>query len=327
MLIESNKNELPIKQLIDLLERTFLTKTSDESNLLQAHSSLLVEEEDSLKSENAKQNLDGVLSSPEKTVEPLNKKNMCFPLVNTDFNVQHSNSESRKDVKELLHQQVSGRSFSHTLKSLARGIGYQYERDLLKLFNDENKLEFRDWAHAKQLKPLLMEALQLNISDDLTKKLDAILQRITGQQLLSSHQYGPVHQTVFVIPIKLGGLETDVTMQWEGKRKEDGKLDENHCRVIFYLQLLSLNEVMIDVQVQNRIISIRVINEFEHPIHLTSSLQPVLKEALLQLNYQLSSFKWSKISKSNQEGSNLQTFSKNTYSENQGPYKGVDIRI
>ncbi|MCD8502728.1 MAG: hypothetical protein LRY71_15015 [Bacillaceae bacterium] len=230
-----------------------------------------------------------------------------------------------KGNDSLLKQQLTSNIILQQLITRSKEIGFQYEKDLVSLLN-ENEFKSKSEHLMGQLKPLLIEALELTLSVELMKKLETVLQRITGQQLLSTEQYGPVHQISYTLPIKLGAFETDVNIQWEAKRKENGKLDESHCRIIFYLHLLHLNEVMIDVQVQNRIISIHVFNEFEHPVPLTNSLQPFLKEALQTMNYQLSSLKWTKVSETaQQKGKKAQTVPKAVY-ENR-LYKGVDFRV
>lgn len=50
-------------------------------------------------------------------------------------------------------------------------------------------------------------------------------------------------------------------MEW--KNEKDGKIDSNYARILFYLNLEALKETVIDMQVQNRIVSIYVYNELE----------------------------------------------------------------
>ena len=54
----------------------------------------------------------------------------------------------------------------------------------------------------------------------------------------------------------------DLTLQWNGRRKANSnEIDPAFCRVLFYLELETLQETFVDMQVQNRIITITVMNE------------------------------------------------------------------
>ena len=43
--------------------------------------------------------------------------------------------------------------------------------------------------------------------------------------------------------------------------KEDGKIDPDFARILFYLDLESINKTVIDMQVQNRVVTVTVFNE------------------------------------------------------------------
>lgn len=228
-----------------------------------------------------------------------------------------------------LHQDQNIQSNEHSqsltlqFSNLIKNIGYQYERDVFQFLNKKESESVMT-----QLKSQLIHAAQLDMPNDIKEKVETILQRITGQQLLSSSQDGPVHQTTIVLPLQLGKSETDVTIQWEGKREENGKLDPDHCRVIFYLELENLNEIMMDVQVQNRVLSVQIFNEFSQPVHLMNAFQPILKESLQHLDYNLSSIKWTKTSNEHKEKNSKSPnlLAKNNYYGTK-LYQGVDIRI
>ena len=61
--------------------------------------------------------------------------------------------------------------------------------------------------------------------------------------------------------MNIGNYETDVTLQWSGRKRKDGSIDPDYCRILFYLDLEQLKETVIDMQVQNRVIKISVLNE------------------------------------------------------------------
>ncbi len=84
--------------------------------------------------------------------------------------------------------------------------------------------------------------------------------RMNGMQLLSGEN-GHQHQLIMQVPLDFFGKQMDATLQWNGRMKEDGKIDANFARVLFYLNMESLKETVIDMQVQNRIVTINVFND------------------------------------------------------------------
>ena len=60
-------------------------------------------------------------------------------------------------------------------------------------------------------------------------------------------------------------------LPWSGKVecKKNGKIDPEFARIMFYLQLEALEETVIDMQVQNRIVTI---NLYNHDTHLQTQL-------------------------------------------------------
>ncbi|MFZ4454136.1 hypothetical protein [Salibacterium aidingense] len=148
---------------------------------------------------------------------------------------------------------------------------------------------------------------------------EALLHKISGQQLLAQDQNGNLHQTVLQLPLSLGGFQTDATVQWEGRKQKDGALHPDHCRILFYLDMEYLGETIADVQIQNRTVTVNVFNEKEKPALLLDLLQPYLKERLEEQHYTLNAVHWKQAG----EDSNRL---KDVYESYTG-FEGVDVRI
>ena len=76
-----------------------------------------------------------------------------------------------------------------------------------------------------------------------------------------SGENGPQHQLLMQVPLEFLGKKMDATLEWNGRMKEDGKIDSDFARIMFYLKLDTLNETVVDMQVQNRIVTITVYND------------------------------------------------------------------
>jgi hypothetical protein len=112
-----------------------------------------------------------------------------------------------------------------------------------------------------------------------------------------------------------------MTMQWEGHKREDGQLDASYCRILFYLTLERLEETIVDLQIQNRVVTISIFNEKAKPKILLELLYPALKKALGEYDYQLLSVSWKQISDIQEEKG------KPSFQQPIVGYQGVDLRI
>lgn len=136
------------------------------------------------------------------------------------------------------------------------------------------------------LKPLLMQLKNESHGAGINELADQVLNRITAQQLMS-HDAGPIQQLFMQIP--LPNHQSDLTVEWSGRRTKDGHIDPNYCRILFYLDLAQLKETVVDMQIQNRIVKVSVFNQnakvLEQAAHPFVTL---LRDKLEQQEYKLS---------------------------------------
>ncbi len=211
----------------------------------------------------------------------------------------------------------SGKDVTQFFKQTVEALGLHYEHDISILEKDqivENKL--------LSLKPLLMKALEETSDSQLKEKMDQLLTRITGHQLINSGQDGQFQQLLLQLPILLGNYSTDVRFKWVGKKQQNGQIDPDYCRILFYLELEHLREMLVDVHVQNRIVNIQIYNENPKLNPVIKSVQQLLKEKLENLQYHLSSIIVS--TKNNENKKNIASEKLSTFSPSMN---GVDIKI
>ncbi|WP_227935793.1 hypothetical protein [Alkalihalobacillus deserti] len=229
--------------------------------------------------------------------------------------------EERAILQQVLESATSFSSSEKTagshLKSILSMLGLQYEHDVTRFLQGDGE---RESIHSERLKGLLLSLQQQDLPQTIKDQVNQTLLRITGQQLLLQEQTGPFHHMLFQLPIALGSYQTELTMQWQGKKNEEGELDPTFCRVLFYLTLERLQETVIDLQIQNRVVTVTVYNEEDKPHALIDLLSPSLKRALAKQDYQLSSIIWKKISEQ-QEKRPASVY------QPRNSYQGVDIRI
>ena len=176
---------------------------------------------------------------------------------------------------------VDSKAMEQAIKSVIKGLGLNYEPQLASKAADIQQL-------AQSLKPQLMLLLQdAQTPPALRESADLLLARMNGMTLLSGEN-GPQHQLVMQVPLDFLGKRMDATLQWNGRMKDDGKIDADYARVLFYLTMESLQETVIDMQVQNRIVTINIFNDHADLASLATPFKETLRAGLAEKGYQLS---------------------------------------
>lgn len=211
--------------------------------------------------------------------------------------------------------------FVQYLKVMLQQMGLTYEQELvhfLKYPKDDQNI------NRESLKPLLIDFLKEQPTGLVKEAAEKVLNKITGIQLLGIESE-PIQQFALQIPIMLGQKMVDLTMQWSGKRQENGQIDPAYCRVIFYVELQYLQETIVDMQVQNRVIRLQVMNEHEQLKDLAAPFIAGLKENLKTLDFTLTAVQFTQPA----EDGNKQALKHGAaiFDKGQGHYSGVDIRI
>ncbi|MEK4424411.1 hypothetical protein [Solibacillus sp. FSL K6-1523] len=176
---------------------------------------------------------------------------------------------------------TDSKAMEQAIKTVLKGLGVSYEAALSSKAGDIQ-------AVANQIKPQLLALVQdLQTPPALRDAADTVLARMNGMQLLSGEN-GHQHQIVMQVPLEFFGKRMDATLQWNGRMKDDGKIDANFARILFYLNMESLQQTVIDMQVQNRVVTINVFNDHPSLEQLAAPLKETLKRGLTEKEYQLS---------------------------------------
>lgn len=209
---------------------------------------------------------------------------------------------------------VDSRAMEQAIKTVLKGLGVSYEATLANKAGDIQTI-------AQQIKPQLLGLLQdAQTPVAMKDAAEMVMARLNGMQLTSGEN-GHQHQLVMQVPLNFFGKNMDATLQWNGRMKEDGKIDANFARILFYLNMETLQQTVIDMQVQNRVVTINVYNDMPNLGSLATSLKGTLKAGLLEKDYTLSGLFIKPFG--DQAGKTVTKLS-NQQEDEQG---GVDIRV
>lgn len=216
-------------------------------------------------------------------------------------------------AEALVQNSMDSKAMEHALKTVLKNLGISYEATLGSKSADLHMI-------AHQLKPQLHTLLQeTNIPPQMKEAAEMLMTRMNGMQL-SSGENGHQHQLIMQVPLEFFGKKMDATLQWNGRMKDNGKIDANYARVLFYLQMASMQETVIDMQVQNRVVTVTVFNENSEIQSLAEPLKAALKIGLAEKNYQLSGVFIKQFDKG-------QTEKVGPVVEQREEQSGVDIRV
>lgn len=209
---------------------------------------------------------------------------------------------------------VDSRAMEQAIKTVLKGLGVSYEAALANKAVDIQ-------AIAQQIKPQLLALLQdVQTPVAIKDATEMVMARLNGMQL-NSGENGHQHQLVMQVPLDFFGKKMDATLQWNGRMKEDGKIDANFARILFYLNMETLQQTVIDMQVQNRVVTINIYNDMPNLDSLATSLKGTLKTGLLEKDYTLSGLF---IKPFGEQAGKTVTKLSNQQEDEQG---GVDIRV
>jgi len=226
----------------------------------------------------------------------------------TQLTVQQALSAAESSVQSGINQVA----IEQAMKQILGDIGLSYEAKLVQQGTNLSQL-------SDSLKPQLLALLQdASIAAPVKEAAELLISRLNGLQILSGEN-GPQYQLLMQVPLDFLGKRMDATLQWSGRMKEDGKIDSSYARVMFYLDLASLKETVIDMQVQNRVITLNIFNESDSLQPYAEPFKEALKAGLSSLNYQLSGVFIKNFAK--------QPASTSLASRIQTSVGGVDIRI
>ena len=196
-----------------------------------------------------------------------------------------------------------------------------------------------DDAAQTPMESLKSALLALASSEDapatLREAAQGMAQQITGQQLLLSAERQNTammsHLTLFV-PIKGQNGDTTATIHVQTRRGRKGELDSDNCRLLFQLNMSHIGDTLVDVQVIDRAVSLRVLNDRPWVGELIDSARAEAAKGLQEAGYQLLSLKTAAfpvLPSGEADSPDTGASSKreqSTAAYAAKPYKGVDYR-
>jgi hypothetical protein len=147
----------------------------------------------------------------------------------------------------------------------------------------------------QSLKATLLQILQNPESNQLPAAMKQDLQQlahhITGQQLLfGTDPNASFMQFSLQLPLPGAQPNQNAMIHIEARKKGNGKIDTENCRLFFYLTMENIGETILDVNIVNKILSVTLYNDQPWIEQLVRGAQKSLIDALSSQGYYLSQF-------------------------------------
>ncbi|MFC4768680.1 flagellar hook-length control protein FliK [Effusibacillus consociatus] len=183
------------------------------------------------------------------------------------------------DLDQL--QQLPPQERGQALQAVVERLGLAHDNQMALLQKNGS-----DTTVPATLKSLLLAELQVNPNNS---GAELALNHLTGQQLMHSlkEDASPFFYHYLALPVQVEQGAGEAKIHLLTRKKEGKRLDPYNCFLYFHLQLPTLGELHMHVQIVERIVSLRLIVEEENRLLLADSDLAFLRQGLQEAGFQL----------------------------------------
>lgn len=244
-------------------------------------------------------------------------------LASNDFYTNIANQIQAMSQVETTQEQPSVPIQQQLLAQITQymqSIGLTMEYDMMQAMQTADKNNLNALNQTDTIKSLLLHLIQQGGQQN--KQIQQLVHFINGLQLHTLTETNQMLQAQLYIPGNPFSLNDDIFMKFESKKTDNEQIDADYCRIMFMLNLEQLQETLVDMQVQKRIITVTIFNDIVREVVGMESMKQRMRNNLQEINYQLSTVDWKPLSKQ------MEAPSRNQPKQNL-PYEqeGFDLKI
>lgn len=182
---------------------------------------------------------------------------------------------------------------------------------------------------ADTLKGVLLQVLGApEVPPAVKEAAGQLVQQLTGQQLLlNTDRTAPFAQVTLFLPLRGADGEETASVHIQSRRGRKGELDPANCRLWFDLDMRQLGQTLVDVQVVDRIVSLKLHNDTPWVLELLEARRDDIQGAVESIGYQLSSLRTEPLPERSTAASSVTAAPGKLADYVPDAYKGVDYRI
>ncbi|WP_339320179.1 DNA ligase [Paenibacillus sp. FSL R10-2734] len=155
-----------------------------------------------------------------------------------------------------------------------------------------------------------------------------LVQQLTGQQLLlNTDRTAPFAQVTLFLPLQGPDGQETASVHIQSRRGRKGELDAANCRLWFDLDMKQIGQTLVDVQVVDRIVSLKLHNDHPWVLELLEQRRDDIKTAVESIGYQLSGLRTEPLPELKLSTELVSAHTSKLVDYVPEAYKGVDYRI
>ncbi|GGF80456.1 hypothetical protein GCM10010912_26950 [Paenibacillus albidus] len=146
---------------------------------------------------------------------------------------------------------------------------------------------------AETLKGVLLQVIgSSEVPPAVKEAAGSLVQQLTGQQLLlNTDRTAPFAQVTLFLPLQGRDGQETASVHIQSRRGRKGELDAANCRLWFDLDMKQLGQTLVDVQVVDRIVSLKMHNDQPAVLELMEQGREDIRAAVESIGYQLLSLR------------------------------------
>ncbi|MNO30897.1 hypothetical protein D3C76_208450 [compost metagenome] len=182
---------------------------------------------------------------------------------------------------------------------------------------------------ADTLKGVLLQVLgSSEVPPAVKEAAGQLVQQLTGQQLLlNTDRTAPFAQVTMFLPLRGPDGQETASVHIQSRRGRKGELDAENCRLWFDLDMKQLGQTLVDVQVVDRIVSLKLHNDTPWVLELLEERKDEIGAAVESIGYQLSSLRTEPLPLPSTASASVAGSAGKLADYVPDSYKGVDYRI
>ncbi|AIQ69446.1 hypothetical protein [Paenibacillus graminis] len=184
-------------------------------------------------------------------------------------------------------------------------------------------------AAADTLKGVLLQVLgSSEVPPAVKEAAGQLVQQLTGQQLLlNTDRTAPFAQVTMFLPLRGPDGQETASVHIQSRRGRKGELDAANCRLWFDLDMKQLGQTLVDVQVVDRIVSLKLHNDTPWVLELLEERKDEIEAAVESIGYQLLSLRTEPLPQPSAVSASVAGSVGKLADYVPDSYKGVDYRI
>ncbi|CQR56498.1 hypothetical protein [Paenibacillus riograndensis] len=182
---------------------------------------------------------------------------------------------------------------------------------------------------ADTLKGVLLQVLSSSeVPPAVKEAAGQLVQQLTGQQLLlNTDRTAPFAQVTMFLPLRGPDGQETASVHIQSRRGRKGELDAANCRLWFDLDMKQLGQTLVDVQVVDRIVSLKLHNDTPWVLELLEERKEEIGAAVEAIGYQLLSLRTEPLPQPSAASASAAGSPGKLADYVPDSYKGVDYRI